>query len=78
MTVLGSPAEEVGDDGGKQRLIAAGAFDDVHLAMMVHPAAYEAADPPMIAASMFEVRYTGKRRACGHAPGAGHQRRRCA
>ncbi len=59
VTVLGSPAEEVGDDGGKQRLIAAGAFDDVHLAMMVHPAAYEAADPPMIAASMFEVRYTG-------------------
>ena len=60
MTVLGSPAEEVGDDGGKQRLIAAGAFDDVHLAMMVHPAPYEAADPPMIAASMFEARYTGK------------------
>ena len=60
VTVLGSPAEEVGDDGGKQRLIAAGAFDDVHLAMMVHPAPYEAADPPLIAASMFEVRYTGK------------------
>ncbi len=57
--VLGSPAEEIGDDGGKQRLIAAGAFDDVHLAMMVHPAAYEVVDPPMIAASMFEVRYTG-------------------
>lgn len=60
VTVLGSPAEEVGDDGGKQRLIGAGAFDDVHLAMMVHPAPYEAADPPMIAASMFEARYTGK------------------
>ena len=60
VTVLGSPAEEVGDDGGKQRLIAAGAFDRIHLAMMVHPAAYEAADPPMIAASMFEVRYTGR------------------
>ncbi len=60
VTVLGSPAEEVGDDGGKQRLIAAGAFDDVHLAMMVHPAPYEAADPPLIAASMFEARYTGK------------------
>jgi amidohydrolase len=60
VTVLGSPAEEVGDDGGKQRLIAAGAFDDIHLAMMVHPAPYEAADPPMIAASMFEARYTGK------------------
>jgi amidohydrolase len=58
--VLGSPAEEVGDDAGKQRLIAAGLFEDVHLAMMIHPAAYEVADPPMIAASMFEVRYTGR------------------
>jgi amidohydrolase len=71
VTVLGSPAEEVGDDGGKQRLIAAGAFDDVHLAMMVHPAAYEAADPPMIAASMFEVRYTGKEAHAAMSPESG-------
>jgi len=69
--VLGSPAEEVGDDGGKQRLIAAGAFDDVHLAMMVHPSPYEAADPPMIAASMFEVRYTGKEAHASAAPEMG-------
>ena len=69
--VLGSPAEEVGDDGGKQRPIAAGAFDDVHLAMMVHPSPYEAADPPMIAASMFEVRYTGKEAHASAAPEMG-------
>jgi amidohydrolase len=71
VTVLGSPAEEVGDDGGKQRLIAAGAFDDVHLAMMVHPSPYEASDPPMIAASMFEARYTGKEAHASAAPEMG-------
>jgi amidohydrolase len=71
VTVLGSPAEEVGDDAGKQRLIAAGAFDDVHLAMMVHPAAYEAADPPMIAASMFEIRYTGREAHAAMSPESG-------
>jgi amidohydrolase len=71
VTVLGSPAEEVGDGGGKQQLIAAGAFDDVHLAMMVHPAPYDASDPPMIAASMFEARYTGKEAHASAAPELG-------
>ena len=75
VTVLGTPAEEVGS-GGKIVLIERGVFDDVHAAMMVHPAPLEAADPPLIAASMFEAHYTGKEAHASALPGAGHQRRR--
>jgi metal-dependent amidase/aminoacylase/carboxypeptidase family protein len=35
ITVLGTPAEE--GQGGKINLIEAGVFDDVDVAMMVHP-----------------------------------------
>jgi amidohydrolase len=60
VTVFGTPAEEVGNDSGKIRLIDAGAFDDIHAAMMVHPAPMDGVHFRIIAASMFEVRYTGK------------------
>lgn len=60
ISVIGTPAEEVGNDGGKIRLIERGAFDGVHAAMMVHPAPFDVATPPIIAASMFDVHYTGK------------------
>lgn len=36
LIVLGTPAEEGGN--GKSKLIAQGAFDDIDVAMMVHPA----------------------------------------
>ena len=60
ITVLGTPAEEVGNDSGKIRLIEGGAFKGIHAAMMVHPAPFDFVAPKLIAASMFEVEYTGK------------------
>ena len=60
VSVIGTPAEEVGNDGGKILLLERGAFRGVHAAMMVHPAPFEVVMPKIIAASMFEVEYTGK------------------
>jgi amidohydrolase len=60
VTLLGTPAEEKGDAGGKIVLLERGAFGDAHFAMMAHPAPYDVAAPPVIAASMFEVHYHGK------------------
>jgi amidohydrolase len=60
VTVIGCPAEEAGDAGGKILLLERGAFDDAHAAMMVHPAPVDIARPKMIAATMFQARYTGK------------------
>jgi amidohydrolase len=58
--VIGTPAEEVGNGGGKILLLERGAFDGVHAAMMVHPAPLDMAMPDVIAAALLEVRYTGK------------------
>lgn len=60
VTVLGTPAEEVGDSSGKILMLERGAFDGLHAAMMVHPAPVEMLEMHIIAASMFEVHYTGK------------------
>ncbi len=60
ISVLGTPAEEVGDAGGKILLLERGAFEGCHAAMMVHPAPHDSLLPKAIAASMFEVHYTGK------------------
>jgi len=60
ITVLGTPAEEVGDSSGKVLMLERGAFDGLHAAMMVHPAPVEMLEMHIIAASMFEVHYTGK------------------
>lgn len=60
ISVVGTPAEEVGDAGGKILLLERGAFKGVHAAMMVHPAPFDVVEMPIIAASMFEVHYTGK------------------
>jgi amidohydrolase len=57
LTVLGTPAEEVG--GGKVDLIKAGAFDDVDAAMMVHPAPYDDFDSPGLGCEEWRVVYTG-------------------
>jgi amidohydrolase len=58
--VIGTPAEEKGDGGGKILLIERGAFAGIHAAMMVHPAPFDVLTPKIIAASMFEIQYTGK------------------
>jgi amidohydrolase len=60
ISVIGTPAEEVGDSGGKILLLERGAFDGMHAAIMVHPAPLDMVMPKIIAASMFEVSYTGK------------------
>ncbi len=58
--VLGTPAEEVGDAGGKILMIERGAFDGLHAAMMVHPGPFDVATPRLIASSTFDVHYTGR------------------
>jgi amidohydrolase len=60
VTVVGTPAEEVGNVGGKILLLERGAFNDAHAAMMVHPAPIDGITPPMIAAALFDVQYEGK------------------
>src|SRR5713226_6148503 len=60
ISVIGTPAEEVGDAGGKILLLERGAFKGMHAAMMVHPAPFDVVEMPIIAASMFEVHYPGK------------------
>jgi len=65
VTILGTPAEEGG--GGKIQLIEAGVFDDVHAALMVHPAPRDTLEPWILAAQTLEVAYTGRE---AHAAGA--------
>ncbi len=60
VSVIGTPAEELGNDSGKIRLLERGAFHGVDAAMMVHPAPVDILTPKLIAASMFDVEYTGK------------------
>ncbi|MEJ2007949.1 MAG: M20 family metallopeptidase [Acidobacteriota bacterium] len=60
ITVIGTPAEEVGNAGGKILLLERGGFEGIHAAMMVHPAPFDLLRAKIMAASMFEVHYTGK------------------
>jgi amidohydrolase len=60
VTVLGTPAEEVGNVGGKIVMLERGAFDGMHAAMMVHPYPVDMVTPHVIAAALFEIAYTGK------------------
>lgn len=60
VSVIGTPAEEVCDGGGKILLLERGGFAGMHAAMMVHPAPLDIVEFPIIAASMFDVCYTGK------------------
>ena len=60
VTVIGTPAEEVCDAGGKILLLERGAFEGVHTAMMIHPWSQEIVDPPLIPVSVFEAHYKGK------------------
>jgi amidohydrolase len=60
ITVIGTPAEEVGNASGKILELERGAFDGIHAAMMVHPAPFDMLRAKIIAASMFDAHYTGK------------------
>ena len=58
LTVMGTPAEE--GAGGKVYLIRNGAFDDVDIAMMVHPTPYSSVRPLFNDRTQLDVTYTGK------------------
>lgn len=58
--VIGTPAEESGDAGGKILLLERGAFAGVHAAMMAHPSPADIAEPAIIAVTQFDVHYHGK------------------
>ncbi|MGH9742372.1 MAG: M20 family metallopeptidase [Candidatus Acidiferrum sp.] len=60
ISVIGTPAEEVGNASGKILLLERGAFAGIHASMMVHPAPFDMVRAKIIAASMFEVHCTGK------------------
>ena len=71
VSVIGTPAEELGDAGGKILLLERGAFEGVHAAVMVHPAPFDVAMPRLTAAATFDVQYTGKEAHAGAAPQLG-------
>ena len=58
LTVMGTPAEEGG--GGKEFLIRNGAFEDIDIAMMVHPAPHSAVRAIWNDVAQLEITYTGK------------------
>ncbi|CAL8287170.1 unnamed protein product [Lota lota] len=58
ITVLGTPAEEEG--GGKLDLLREGAFHDLQLVFMAHPAQQDAAFLPCVGLTAVEVQYHGK------------------
>jgi metal-dependent amidase/aminoacylase/carboxypeptidase family protein len=60
VTVIGTPAEEVGNASGKILELERGAFDGIHAAMMVHPAPFDMLRAKIIAASMFDIHFTGR------------------
>lgn len=71
--LIGTPAEESG--GGKVLLLQSGVFDDVAMAMMVHPAPEETCACSSLAITDLELRYTGK---AAHAAVAPHKGRNAA
>ena len=60
VTVFGTPAEEIGDAGGKILMLDRGTFEGIDACMMVHPGPVDVVKPTIIAASRFNVHYTGK------------------
>jgi amidohydrolase len=69
--VIGTPAEEVLEHGGKVLLLERGAFDGVHAALMIHPAPFELTTPAMIAATKFEAEFRGRPSHASAAPELG-------
>ncbi|GAB3295883.1 M20 family metallopeptidase [Parasphingorhabdus pacifica] len=67
--VIGTPAEETG--GGKVLMLRRGVFDDVAMAMMVHPGPEDVCAPGSLAINDLEVRYTGRAAHAASAPEAG-------
>ncbi len=60
LSVMGTPAEETLTDSGKMRLIAAGLFNDVDGALIVHPHGNTWLGKPFLAVDEVSVRFSGK------------------
>jgi amidohydrolase len=69
VALLGTPAEESG--GGKALMLQAGAFDDVAVAVMVHPGPSDIAGARSLALSEVTVEYRGKESHAAVAPHLG-------
>ncbi|CAM4448319.1 p-aminobenzoyl-glutamate hydrolase subunit B [Mycobacterium basiliense] len=69
VSLLGTPAEESG--GGKALMLQAGTFDDVALAVMVHPGPTDIAGARSLALSEVTVGYRGKESHAAVAPHLG-------
>lgn len=69
LVVLGTPGEEGG--GGKVDLLNAGAFDDVDIALMVHPADRDLTHMDAIAVAQLMVTYHGRASHAAAAPQKG-------
>jgi amidohydrolase len=71
--VIGTPAEEVGNAGGKILLLERGAFAGIHAAMLVHPypMPFDDIGEVTLASARFDVHYTGKASHAGAAPEQG-------
>ena len=67
--LIGTPAEETG--GGKVLMLERGVFDDVAMAMLVHPTPYETCASTSLAITDLEVRYTGRAAHAAAAPERG-------
>jgi len=67
--VIGTPAEEL--YGGKVTMIDRGAFDDVDIAMMVHPGVCDVATIQTLACQHLEVEFFGKAAHAAGQPEAG-------
>jgi amidohydrolase len=69
LLVIGTPAEEL--YGGKAIMAERGAFNDVDIAMMVHPGAHNAAVTPTLACISLEVEFFGRAAHAASRPEAG-------
>ncbi len=67
--VVGTPAEEL--YGGKTIMVERGAFDDLDMAMMVHPGVYDTATSRALACQTLEVEFFGKAAHAAARPEAG-------
>lgn len=71
VSMFGTPAEEIGDGGGKILMLERGGFSGIHAAMMVHPAPIDTVEMASSAVATFETHYTGKEAHAGFAPELG-------
>jgi len=69
LLVIGTPAEEL--YGGKAIMAERGAFDNLDMAMMVHPGVYDAATTQALACIGLEVEFLGKAAHAAARPEAG-------